>query len=137
VALGDDLERISDAGESFADSDERMSGILAAATLGGPRVFLCSFESEAGTTWLALDDDARPVADARLVHDAASLAALVEIVEGLAGIELLEPRLATNEYLDEIGARLEGGLGAAVEQAFPAAEAVADQVVARHKTPLA
>jgi hypothetical protein len=137
VPLADDLERISDAAEPFADPDERMSGILAAATLGAPRVYLCSFESEAGTTWLALDDDARPVGDAGLVHDAASLAALVEVVEELAGIELLEPRLATNEYLDEIGARLEGGLAAAVEQAFPAAEAVADQVVARHKTPLA
>lgn len=71
------------------------------------------------------------------MHDAASLAALVEVVEELAGIELTEPRLATNEYLDGIGARLEGGLAAAVEQAFPAAEAVADQVVAQHKTPLA
>jgi hypothetical protein len=114
-----------------------MSGILAAAPLGASRAYLCAFESEAGTAWLALDDEARPIGDARLVHDAASLAALVEAVEELAGIELTEPRLATNEYLDGIGARLEGGLAAAVEQAFPAAEAVADQVVAQHKTPLA
>jgi len=114
-----------------------MSGILAAQPLGASRVYLCSFESEAGTTWLALDDEARPLADARLVHDAASLAALVEVVEELAGVELDEPRLATNAYLDEIGAGLEGGLAAAVELAFPAAEAVADEVVERHKTPLA
>jgi hypothetical protein len=137
VALADDLERISEAAEPFAGRNERMSGILAAQPLGASRVYLCSFESEAGTTWLALDDEARPLADARLVHDAASLAALVEVVEELAGVELDEPRLATNAYLDEIGAGLEGGLAAAVELAFPAAEAVADEVVERHKTPLA
>jgi hypothetical protein len=137
VAIADDLERVSESAESFAGPNERMSGILAAAPFGDSRIYLCSFESEDGTSWLALDDDARPVADARIVHDAASLAAIVEVVEELAGIELTEPRLATNEYLDGIGARLEGGLAPAVEQAFPAAEAVADQVVTRHKTPLA
>jgi hypothetical protein len=131
------LERISAAAEPFAGPEERMNGILAVQPLGAPRVYLCSFESEPGTAWLALDDDARPVAEARLVHDAASLAALVEVVEELAGVELTEPRLATNEYLDEIGTRLENGLAAAVEQAFPGAEALAEQVVARHKTPLA
>jgi hypothetical protein len=137
VALADDLERISEAAESFAGPNERMSGILAAAPLGASRIYLCSFESPDRTSWLALDDDARPVADARIVHDAASLAAMVEVVEELAGIELTEPRLAANDYLDRIGIRLDGGLAAAVEQAFPAADAVADQVVARHKTPLA
>ena len=54
-----------------------------------------------------------------------------------ASSALSEPRLATNEYLDEIGARLEGGLAGAVEQSLPAVEALAEQVVARHKTPLA
>jgi hypothetical protein len=136
VALADDLERISAAAEPFAGPNERMSGILAAQPLGAS-VYLCSFESEAGTAWLALDDQACPLTDARLVHEAASLAALVEVVEELAGVELREPRLATSAYLDEIGSRLEGGLAAAVEQAFPAAEAVAEQVVERHKTPLA
>jgi hypothetical protein len=114
-----------------------MTGILAAAPLGDSGVYLCSFESEDGTSWLALYDDGRPVDEARVVHDAASLAAIVEVVEELADVELTEPRLATSEYLDGIGARLDGGLAAAVEQAFPAAEAVADHVVARHKTPLA
>ncbi len=137
MALADDLERVSAAAEPFAGPNERMSGILAVQPLGASPVYLCSFESEAGAAWLALDDGARPLTDARLVHEAASLAALVEVVEELAGVELREPRLATNAYLDEIGSRLEGGLAAAVEQAFPAAEAVAEQVVERHKTPLA
>jgi len=86
VALSDDLERIAVAADSFAAPGERVTGILAAEPLGAGRVYLCAFESAAGEhTWLALDDLGKPVESRRLVHDAASLAALCEVADETAG----------------------------------------------------
>jgi hypothetical protein len=129
MALADDLERIA----QMAQSREPVSGVLVAELLDRTRVYLCAFESGA---WLALGEDGEPIASRRAVHEAASLAALCEVVEELAGVEPSLPRLASNEYIDTIGARLGAGLVAAVEQSFPSVEALAEQVVARHLTPL-
>ena len=86
MALSEDLERIAVAGASFAAPGERVTGILAAEPLGAGRVYLCAYESEEGEhTWLALDDLGAPVESRRLVHDAASLAALCEVAEETAG----------------------------------------------------
>jgi hypothetical protein len=86
VALSEDLERIAVAAGSFAAPGERVTGILAAEPLGAGRVYLCAYESEEGEhTWLALDDLGAPVESRRLVHDAASLAALCEVAEDTAG----------------------------------------------------
>jgi hypothetical protein len=41
----------------------------------GRRVYLCAFESEEGRVWLAFDDAGEPLAERRLVREAASLAA--------------------------------------------------------------
>jgi len=131
MALADDLERIAAAA---ATPDDRVVAVIAAELLDGGRVYLCSFESEA---WLALDDEARPVESRERVRAAASLAALCEVVEDLAGVEAAAPRLATNAYLDGLGARLGPSAAPALEQAFPAVEELAAQVVARHRTPLA
>ena len=86
MALSDDLERIAVAAASFAAPGERVTGILAAEPLGAGRVYLCAYESEDGEhTWLALDDLGAPVESRRVVHDAASLAALCEVAEETAG----------------------------------------------------
>jgi hypothetical protein len=85
VALSDDLERIAAAAASFAAPGERVTGILAAEPLDAGRVYLCAYESADGHAWLALDSDGRPVESRRLVHDAASLAALCEVAEETAG----------------------------------------------------
>jgi hypothetical protein len=169
MALADDLERIAGAA---AAGDDRVVGVLAAELLDGSRVYLCAFESGA---WLALDAAASPVPSAQAVHEAASLAALCEVAEesaggghlpelrarlgelgleeaGVAAAELEAaiqppPRVATNAYLDALGAasrRLEQALGdeagspfaVALQQALPAVEELAAQVTARHKTPL-
>jgi hypothetical protein len=130
MALADDLERIA----TVAQAREPVSGVLAAELLDGTHVYLCAFESGA---WLALGDDGEPISSRRAVHEAASLAALCELVEELAEVEPTLPRLASNEYLDAFGARLGPGGTAALEQALPSVEALADQVVARHLTPLA
>ncbi len=170
MALNDDLERIAVAA---GRPGETVTGVLAAELLDGGRVYLVAYESGA---WLGLDDDARPVESRERVHAAASLAALCEVAEESAGgghlselrARLRElalddadaaaaeleaaiappPRLATNAYLDALGAasrRLEQALGdergspfaVALQQALPAVEELAAQVVARHLIPLA
>jgi hypothetical protein len=83
--LSDDLERIAEAAATFAASGERVAGIVAAEPLDAGRVYLCAYESGDGHAWLALDDAGRPVESKRLVHDAASLAALCEVAEETAG----------------------------------------------------
>ena len=127
MALAEDLTRIAAAARMDGDA---VTGVLAAELLDGSRVYLCSCASGA---WLALDVDGQPVRSRTAVHEAASLAALCEVADELAGIDASEPRLATTEYLDRVGA----AAGPAIEQALPSVQALAAQVVARHATPLA
>jgi hypothetical protein len=182
MALSDDLERIAAAATGFAQPGEHVAGILPTEPEQGVRVYLCAFESGDGHAWLALDDDGRPLAERRIVREAASLAALCEIAEESAGggdlaelrgrlAELRqteapegieeaedaaaaleatiqpEPRLATNAYLDALGAatrRLERALGddgaspfaAAMQTALSAVEELAADVERSYKGPL-
>ena len=85
MPLSDDLERAAAAAEAFAAPGEHVTGIVAAEPAGAGRIYLCAYESADGHAWLALDDDGRPVGDRRLVHEAASLAALCEVAEETAG----------------------------------------------------
>jgi len=130
MAVADDLERIAAAA---VRPGEKLTGILAVEILDGTRVYLCAYASGG---WLALDDDGQPLVSRRTVQEAASLAALCEAVEELAGIEPPLPRLATHAYLDALGRGIGPSLPGAVERALPAAETLAEQVLARHLTPL-
>ena len=87
VTLSDDLERLADVAAGFAAAGERVAGILATEPLGTGRVYLCAYESDLGGEhrWLALDDLGVPVESRRVLHDAASLAALCEVAEETAG----------------------------------------------------
>ena len=136
-ALADDLERIAAAAAGFAAPEERVSAVVAAEPLGAGRVYLCAYESGDGHTWLALDDAGAPIASRRLVREAASLAALCEVAEDVAGIEP-GPRVATPAYLDELGARAgaEDGFAAAVQQAMPSVDDLAAEVERTYKGPL-
>jgi hypothetical protein len=136
VALADDLDRIAVAAADFAAPNERISGIVAASPIGGAVVYLCAYESADGHEWLAFDESALPVEDRRLVHDAASLAALCEAVEDIAGVEPPQPRLATHAYLDALGEGVGAALSGVVESALPAVEELATQVEAHYKVPL-
>jgi hypothetical protein len=84
MTVADDVGRIARAAGAFAGPGEQLAGVLVAETLGR-RVYLCAFESAEGRAWLALDGDAQPLTDRRLVREAASLAALCEVAEESAG----------------------------------------------------
>jgi len=84
VALSEDLSRIAVVAAAFAAPGETLSGVVAAEPLGR-RVYLCAYGTAEGQTWLALDDAGSPLAERRLVREAASLAALCEIAEESAG----------------------------------------------------
>ena len=96
MAVADDVARIAGAAAAFAAPGEELAGVLVAETLGR-RVYLCAFESADGHAWLGLGDDAQPLAELRLVREAASLAALCEVAEESAGgghLHELRARLA-------------------------------------------
>jgi hypothetical protein len=96
MTTAEDAGRIASAAAGFAEPGEELAGVLVAETLGR-RVYLCAFEAAEGHAWLALDGDARPVTDRRLVREAASLAALCEVAEESAGgghLPELQARLA-------------------------------------------
>jgi len=175
VALDDDLEAVAAAASAFAAPGERVTGILATELLRFGRVYLCAYASaDERPAWLALDAARAPVTSLAAVREAAKLAALCELAEETAGggdlaelrdrlrelreteapaAELAavlepEPRLATTDYLDRIGAaarRLEQALGddagspfaAAMQQALPAVDEVAAEVEQRYRGPLA
>jgi len=146
MALTDDLERTALAAQ---ERGAAVSGVLAVELLDGTRVYLCAYESG---DWLALDGAEQPVRSRKTVHDAVVLSALCEVAEeSLPDAEreaiLPSPRLATDQYLDALGAAarrseqasgIQGPspFGAVLEHALPAVEALAEQVLARHLTPL-
>jgi len=84
VSLREELESVAAAAALLAASGEELGGVVAVETLGR-RVYLCAFATAAGHSWLALDGESRPIADMRLVREAASLAALCEVAEESAG----------------------------------------------------
>ena len=125
MALADDLERI------VAARDEPVTGVLAAEIGDGTRVYLCAYESGA---WLAVDDAGKPIESRRIVREAASLAALCEVADDIAGELEPPPRLATNAYLDRFGGAPD--FAAAFQQAAPAVEELVAEIERSYKLPL-
>ncbi len=80
----DELARIAAAAAAFAEEGEELRGVLVSETLGR-RVYLCAFAAGASRSWLALDEDGRPLRERRLVREAAVVAALCEVAEESAG----------------------------------------------------
>ena len=94
-----------------------------------------------------LDELRTRLAELRTTEAPEGIEAAEQAAAALADTLRPPPRLATTEYLDALGAasrRLEQTLGDeagspfanALQQALPAVEELADQVIARHLTPL-
>ena len=119
--IGGDVARIAVAAAGHAAAGEQLAGVLAVETLGR-RVYLCAFASAERTAWIALDDAEQPVSDARLLREAASLAALCEVAEESAGggdLPELRARLAEIREADH---------PQGIEEAEAAASALADVI---------
>jgi len=124
MTVAEDVGRIAAAAAAFAEPGEELAGVLVTETLGR-RVYLCAFESAGGHAWLALGAQAEPLAERRLVREAASLAALCELAEESAGgghLEELRARLAELRRTD----RPEG-----IEEAEAAAASLAETLQGR------
>jgi hypothetical protein len=94
VSLQDELDRIAAAARELADEGEEVTGVLAADPPTGGRVYLCAFTGPHGLSWLALDEEARPVTRREIVRGTASLIALCEVAEEGAGGGELDDLLA-------------------------------------------
>lgn len=103
MSLTDDLDRIGTAAERYAAAGEHVAAVLAAEPRAGGRVYLCAYAADGGErqAWLAFDDDGTPLADRRLVREAAELAALAELTADNAGGEELDELRATLRELRE------------------------------------
>ena len=131
MGLADDLARTAEAAAAFAAGDERVEAVLAAEP-DGSRVYLCAFGGEHGRSWLALDDEGRPVTSRARLREAVSIAALCEIAGDTAGGGRLEElrqrlvalRLTENppgiDEAEEAALALEAVIGAPPRVATPA-----------------
>jgi len=119
MTVVEDVGRIASAAATFAEEGEELAGVLVTETLG-LRVYLCAFESAEGRAWLAFGAAAEPLADVRLVREAASVAALCEVAEESAG----------GGHLPELRARLaelrETASPEGIEEAEAAAASLAE-----------
>jgi hypothetical protein len=93
VALSDDLQRAAGAARAFADANEELTGVIACEPRPGDRIYVCAFGSDGRRSWIALDDEGRPVEQRAAVRDAVSISALCEVaVETAGGGDLEELR---------------------------------------------
>jgi hypothetical protein len=125
VTLEQQLARIAAAASAFAEPDEAVTGVIAAEPAVGRLLYLCSFERGGHRSWLALDEAGTPIASRAAVREAASIAALCELADEIAGggdleglrARLVELRLTEApegiEEAEEAAVALERTLGAA------------------------
>lgn len=131
MSLSDELTEIAALATSFADPGEELAGILAAEPSSRTRVYLCAFTGGGERSWLALDDQGRPLHDRGLVRDTASIAALCELAAETAGggqleelrAQLLDLRVRENppgiDEAEEAALALERTVGAPPRLASP------------------
>ena len=138
MALEAELRRIAESAVGRAGDDEELAGIVPAEPRPGARVYVCAYvraDDENETSWLVLDSDGHPVEDRSLVRDAVAISALSELAEEALGIEPEEARVASPEYLDELGAKGGAELAGALKQTETVDELVRD-VERGYKRPL-
>lgn len=137
MGVSDDAGRIAVAAGRYAAAGEEVAAVVATEPSAGQRVYLVAFTAADTRTWLALDAAGEAITSRDRVREAVSIAAMVEVVE-----EALEPeeppgvRVASPQYLDALGARDAGTVGAAVQSAAGAVEELANDVVTNYKLEL-
>jgi hypothetical protein len=131
VALTDDLERVAPLARRHAQEGEELSGVLAAEPSPGRRVYLCAYERDGARSWLALDEEGRPLERRADVRDAVSIVAMCEVAVDLAGggdledlrAQLVALRLRENlpgiDRAEEAALALEQAIGAEPRIASP------------------
>lgn len=118
MALTDDLRRIADAAVAHAGPDEDLSAVIPTVPTGSGRVYLVAYVSGETKSWLALDEDGRPVTERRRLRDAVSIAAMCELAEETAG----------GGHLPELRSQLESLRATEVPEGIDEAEAALDEL---------
>jgi hypothetical protein len=103
MELEEEIAAAREAALRHAEPGEELVGVVPAEP-GGARVYVCAYERDGGSAWLALDETGQPLGDRALVRDAVSIAALCELAEETAGggdvgdlrARLVELRLTEN-----------------------------------------
>jgi hypothetical protein len=128
MALADDLERIAARAAEHGD----VRAVLAAEPARTRRFYLVALGEDEGRRWVVLDDAGSPVSSRDDVRDVASIVAMCELAEDLAGggdLEALRPQLAQVrmveqppgiEEAEEAALALERVIGAPPRVATPA-----------------
>jgi len=118
MALSDDLRLIADAAVAHAGPGEEVSAVIPTEPAGGRRVYLIAYTAGEKKSWLALDEDGRPVQDRRVLRDAVSIAGMVELAEETAG----------GGNLQELRAQLQALRDGDAPEGLDEAEAAADEL---------
>jgi hypothetical protein len=135
MTLSEELDGVAALAARHAAADERVVAIVAAEPRPGERVYLCAFDGPAGRTWLALSAEGTPIRARDRVRDAVSIAALVEVAEESADAARAEPRVASPDYLDELGGS-HAEIPLALRQGVGAVDELTREVEAGYKVPL-
>jgi len=100
MALTDDLERAAASAAGHGD----VSAVLAAEPARGRRMYLVAFGSDEGRRWGVVDEEGAVVARRDDVRDVASIVAMCELAEDLAGggdLEQLRGQLAQVRIVEQ------------------------------------
>jgi hypothetical protein len=84
MGLEEEIAAARAAAVEHAGSGEELVGVIPAEPAGA-RVYLCAYQRDGESGWLALDETGAPIGDRGLVREAVSLAALCELAEESAG----------------------------------------------------
>lgn len=139
MSLSEDVARIAEAAAGFASPGEELAAVVPVEPASGERVYLCAFALADGTqSWLALNHRGSPLTNRRLIRDAASIAALVEVAEESAAVPTgEEPRLASPAYLDSlVAAAANGDIAGALQSALPAIDELTRDLELNYKLEL-
>ena len=85
MSLEAELTAAAGAASAFGADGEELAGVIAAEPLGGRRTYLCAYRAAEQVGWLVLDRQGRPVSDASLIKETASIVATCELAEESAG----------------------------------------------------